>query len=107
MTSKHDYSELRATLEKELADLIARAVEIDDDLSDPANEDWEDRAAETEGDEVAESIGNLALKEIEQIKHALHQIDTGTYGKCTRCGKTIPKARLEAIPYATTCTSCA
>ena len=102
-----DYTELRAELEEQLRLLVARAEKIDDDLSEPGDEDWEERATESEDDEVLESVGNLALKEIAQIKHALHQIDEGTYGKCTRCGEKIPQARLEAIPYATTCTGCA
>lgn len=76
-------------------------------MSEPGDDDWEERATESEGDEVLASVGNLALKEIAQIKHALHQIDEGTYGICTKCGEKIPKARLKAIPYATNCTGCA
>ena len=67
----------------------------------------EERATETEGDEVLASVGNLSLEEIEQIRHALHQIEAGDYGKCTGCGKAIPAERLELLPYATTCTQCA
>ncbi len=106
MPNKQDYSGLRASLEKQLSMLVARAQEIDEDLSEPGDDDWEERATETEGNEVAASVGNLTLNEINQIKHALHQIDEGTYGTCTRCGKKIPQARLEVIPYATTCTGC-
>ena len=102
-----DSSALRAQLEEQLRQLVARAEEIDNDLSEPADEDWEERATESEGDEVLESVGNLALTEIEQIKHALHQIDEGAYGKCMTCGAEIPKARLEAVPYATKCVDCA
>ena len=102
-----DYSAIRAQLEEELRQLVARAEEIDSDLSEPGNDDWEERATESEGDEVAASVGNLTLREIDQIKHALHQMDQGTYGTCTQCGKQILKERLEAIPYATTCANCA
>src|SRR5438045_4944401 len=38
-----------------------------------------------------------ALYEIDQ---ALKRIEVGTYGKCEMSGKTIPHARLEAIPFA-------
>jgi DnaK suppressor protein len=38
-----------------------------------------------------------ALYEIDQ---ALKRIELGTYGKCEMSGKPIPKARLEAIPFA-------
>lgn len=102
-----EYAAIRAQLEEQLRLLVDRAEGIDDDLSEPGDDDWEERATESEGDEVLASVGNLALKEIDQIKHALHQIDAGTYGTCSRCGERIPKARLKAIPYATTCTGCA
>jgi DnaK suppressor protein len=38
-----------------------------------------------------------ALYEIDQ---ALKRIDLGTYGVCEMSGKAIPRARLEAIPFA-------
>ena len=38
-----------------------------------------------------------ALYEIDQ---ALKRIELGTYGKCEMSGKQIPRARLEAIPFA-------
>ena len=38
-----------------------------------------------------------ALYEIDQ---ALKRIELGTYGKCEMSGKSIPHARLEAIPFA-------
>ncbi len=36
-----------------------------------------------------------------RIERALQKLDEGTYGICDRTHKLIPKARLEAIPYAT------
>jgi DnaK suppressor protein len=38
---------------------------------------------------------------LRQIDKALEKIEDGTYGICEITGKDIPKARLEAIPYAT------
>src|SRR5205085_5312999 len=38
-----------------------------------------------------------ALYEIDQ---ALKRVESGTYGKCEMSGKQIPRARLEAIPFA-------
>jgi RNA polymerase-binding protein DksA len=102
-----DYSSIKAELEDKLRQLVARVQEIDDDLSETPNGDWEERALETEDDEVLLSVGNVTLEEINQIKHALHRIDEGTYGTCARCGVQIPQDRLELLPYATTCTRCA
>ena len=44
----------------------------------------------------------LALMEseedtLQQIDTALSRVGDGTYGSCTRCGKSIPKSRLQAI----------
>ncbi len=102
-----DYTAIKKQLEAKLKQLVARVEEIDADLSEQPNVDWEERATESEGDEVMASVGNLSLDEIEQIRHALHQIDAGTYGTCTGCGTAIPAERLELLPYATTCTRCA
>ena len=101
-----EYPKIMKQLEEKLSQLVVRAKEIDEDLSDPADDDWEERATEMEDDEVLLSVGNVALKEINQIKQALHQIESGTYGKCVRCGVQIPEERLELLPYATTCTKC-
>jgi DnaK suppressor protein len=44
---------------------------------------------------------------LEQIESSLERIEEGTYGQCEECGVKIPKARLNAIPYATLCVRCA
>jgi len=38
---------------------------------------------------------------------ALDRMDRGTYGRCENCGKAIPAARLDALPYARHCVPCA
>ena len=54
----------------------------------------------------------LALMEseedtLQQIDTALSRVGDGTYGSCTHCGKSIPKSRLQAIPFALRCVECA
>jgi DnaK suppressor protein len=44
---------------------------------------------------------------LEQIDEALERIANGTYGVCENCETKIPRARLQAIPYANYCVSCA
>lgn len=44
---------------------------------------------------------------LEAIEMALERIEDGTYGQCDECGVKIPKARLNALPYAPTCVKCA
>lgn len=38
---------------------------------------------------------------LRQVERALEKIEENTYGVCDVTGKEIPKARLEAVPYAT------
>jgi YteA family regulatory protein len=63
------------------------------------------------GSEMFERSKDLALRETAHINRAaiedaLTSIREGTYGSCTRCGKTIPEERLEVIPSSTLCVDC-
>lgn len=69
--------------------------------------DWAEQATERENDEVLESLGLAAEDELKQINIALHRIDSGEYFYCSQCGEQIPPARLELLPFSTTCTDCA
>ena len=44
---------------------------------------------------------------LDQIERALERIEEGVYGACEECECKIPKARLNAIPYASNCVRCA
>jgi RNA polymerase-binding protein DksA len=44
---------------------------------------------------------------LDQIGPALERIDRGTYGTCADCGRPIPAARLQALPYTARCVDCA
>jgi DnaK suppressor protein len=41
------------------------------------------------------------------VEHALEKIDAGTYGNCESCHDEIVAARLEAMPAARFCITCA
>ncbi len=41
------------------------------------------------------------------VERALAKLDEGTYGRCDRCGDAIAPERLEAIPWAVLCVTCA
>lgn len=67
------------------------------------------------GDGTAEAVERLATtatartlaQSIADIDRALEKIAGGTYGVCDRCGGPIAPARLEALPAASRCVSCA
>ena len=52
-------------------------------------------------------LDSLDAQRLRLIDNALDRIRQGKYGLCSKCGKEIPQARLEALPYALMCVSCA
>ena len=97
----------KATLEKRLIELGVRLEAIEEELDSHQNRDWEELAAEREGDEVLEATGNAGKAEITQIRAALRRIEEGSYGACVRCGERIAEARLDLLPWTPLCRTCA
>jgi DnaK suppressor protein len=102
-----DTAGIKVWLEARLHELTARAVDIDDSLSEPGDDDWSEQAIESADDEVLEKVGDATLDEIRQIELTLSQIKAGKYGTCMGCGRSIAAERLKALPYATKCVKCA
>lgn len=99
--------EKEQTLRRRLAYLENRLENIEDQLDDPKSNDWDEKAVESEGDEVLEELGLSGLEEIKAINAALDRIEAGTYGECTRCGEEISKERLDVVPHTPFCKECA
>jgi len=53
------------------------------------------------------SLTTLARWRIDEVDAALRRLEAGTYGACRSCRRPIPTTRLEAVPEATQCVSCA
>jgi RNA polymerase-binding transcription factor DksA len=49
------------------------------------------------------SIENNVRDLMGKIDRALARMDDGSYGRCSRCGNPIEKARLKALPYVDLC----
>jgi DnaK suppressor protein len=43
---------------------------------------------------------------IAELDRAAAKLDEGTYGRCDRCGRSIPLERLEARPWTSRCVEC-
>lgn len=99
--------ERRKVLSERLQDLTKRLTKIDAELESPKTRDWEDRAIETEGDEVLESLGHAGEAEIALIRAALRRMDRGEYGICVTCGEEISSERLDVLPFTPHCRNCA
>ena len=102
-----EFNELRDQLAAKLDSLVRRSGGIETQLRDPGEQDWEENAIRRENDEALVAIGDATEEEIREIRTALKRIDDGSYGICTHCNKSIAKARLEALPWATSCIKCA
>ncbi|MEX2652846.1 MAG: TraR/DksA C4-type zinc finger protein [Acidimicrobiia bacterium] len=53
------------------------------------------------------SIEQNTVDLLGKVERALDNIEKGTYGICESCGKPIPMARLDVLPYVTLCVDCA
>src|SRR6516162_3262023 len=94
-------------LKARLSELTTRVGEIDSELRKPLSADLEEQATDLENQTALEAIENSEIHEIHQIREALKRISEGTYGICAHCGEDIDPKRLEALPTATRCISCA
>lgn len=52
------------------------------------------------------ALRDRANQHLAQVEAALARLDDGSFGKCTRCGREIAPARLEALPWAAHCIEC-
>ena len=86
------------------ADELAEAGEAPDMSDDDGFSEGD--TLHVERDRVL-SLTGLARGRIDEVDAALHRIEAGTYGACRSCRRPIPIARLEAVPEATQCVSCA
>jgi DnaK suppressor protein len=88
---------LRKALAGELADLRLKTTDTGDSA---------DAAFDAGSEEIASQLAELEARELSQIERALARMKQGTYGLCEHCQAKIPVARLNALPYSTTCVQC-
>ncbi|MDA3629595.1 TraR/DksA C4-type zinc finger protein [Saccharopolyspora oryzae] len=103
-------------LARERADALARVESLQRHLAAigdistwTGTDDEHDPEGATLAYERAQVQGLLsdARHELDALDRAVAKLEKGTYGICERCGKDIAPERLEALPAATTCISCA
>lgn len=82
-----------------LKDSVQELSVVDNHPADVATEDYLDNLEAS-----FQENNELLLRKIEE---AIARLDGGEYQRCAQCGEKIPKARLLALPYATTCLGCA
>jgi RNA polymerase-binding protein DksA len=111
VAKEHDFV---AKMEKSLNDLkreiFSNLVVSNEDFKEIVEamdpKDLADVASDDIDRKMIEAIGSQELKRLRMIESALTRIQQGKYGLCMKCGKKIPRERLEAIPYALMCIEC-
>lgn len=94
-------------LRSELASRHSRIEKHLDQREEPLPHHREDLASELSNRDTLEELDAGAVVELHDIDHALARLDTGQYGVCERCRRAIAPERLELLPFAATCATCA
>lgn len=108
-----EVTELRTELEGDVADLRAKLLKVDQELTlllqegnDGAGRDTADVGSNNFERDTEMTLSSNLRDMLDQTEHALERLDTGHYGVCESCGEPIGKGRLQAFPRATMCMSC-
>ena len=98
---------LRAQLQSERDRIVEQlhALGGEGDLS--FDENFADSSQVTAERGEIEALTGTLSDTLRDIEDALARFDAGTYGECERCGDDIGAARLEAMPAARLCITCA
>ncbi len=100
-------TEMRVALEAERAELLAELSGVGDKAGDHYDANFADSSQVTAERGEAEALASKLRATLADVERALAKLDEGTYGLCEQCGKPIGEDRLEAMPTARRCISCA
>jgi DnaK suppressor protein len=73
---------------------------------DPEGGDVCDIASSDRDRELTLRLSERGREKLREIEEALERIEEGSFGTCEHCDAKIPKARLKAMPFTTTCVAC-
>lgn len=108
--SSEDLAQIRRLLLDKRAAIAASQESRLSELSDPSDKhhlaDLEEMASDTAETESIFQIMGMEGSTVAQIDAALDRLDAGTFGVCEGCQETIPRARIEALPFASLCVTC-
>ena len=86
--------------------LISESREFEAIVEDMDPKDLADVAADDIDKKTLAALNVGDVRRLKLIESAISRIKNKRYGVCMRCGKKIPRERLEAIPYALMCIDC-
>ena len=89
-----------------LASLSSQSEEMKRLMGSSESGDEADVASDVIDRTLLDSLGAQDAQRLQLIDSTLERMNQGKYGLCLKCGKDIPQARLEAMPYAALCIEC-
>ncbi len=101
------YKKKLQTRRDELARTITRTEEEGRAADDDPTVDLADKAANSYTKEFLFGQTNTDRAILQLIDQALARIRSGNYGTCVECEEELQQKRLEAVPWARYCVSCA
>jgi DnaK suppressor protein len=101
------YKKKLVTRREELVKTIARTEEEGRTADDDPTVDLADKAANSYTKEFLFGQTNTDRSLLQLIDEALVRVKNGTYGVCIECEEELQQKRLEAVPWARYCVSCA
>src|SRR5829696_4026856 len=108
-TRKESLSKLRDLLvvrRNAIRKALAGDLSLLKQLREQSGGDVVDAALDAAQDEICSQLAEVESRELANIERALVRIKSGSYGDCEICNEKIPLARLNALPYATSCIEC-
>ena len=99
---------LRAQLQSERERIVEQLNSLGGSEGDLSfDENFADSSQVTAERGEIEALAGTLSETLRDIEDALAKFDAGTYGECESCHQRIPEARLEAMPAARLCITCA
>src|SRR5262245_41277287 len=105
-----EYESLARELRRQQAELLKEFGETETDLQTMGEEresEWTESAVEERQRHLLTNLDGHEREALSEIMAALQRINDGSYGSCERCHAPISFARLQAVPTAHLCTTCA
>lgn len=101
-----DLSHYKERLLAKEQELLAEIQRLQAEAREPREGEVRDEIDEVTSDGARATAFEESTREwqtLQQVREALQRIEDGTFGKCIDCGRQIPPARLEAVPWAVYC----
>jgi DnaK suppressor protein len=101
------FREILTQKQEELSEIVHRKKEEQEfQQEDPEIGDEADIATRSVEKEILFDITDSEKQNLDGIEAALRKIEKGVFGRCESCQKTIPRLRLDVMPWARYCISC-